>query len=85
MFRAMGTVKIVMSGNRQPVSSEPSSQLKGSTQKFSMKYASIEVIERTKAKLCVCCGGWDIGNGYLLKSQLFGNSCLDRNASEISA
>ncbi len=85
MFRAMGTVKIVMSGNRQPVSSEPSSQLKGSTQKSSMKYASIEVIERTKAKLCVCCGGWDIGNGYLLKSQLSGNSCLDRNASEISA
>lgn len=89
MFRAMGTVEIVMSGNRQPVSLEPSSQLKGSTRKFSMKYASIEVKERTRAKLCLCCGGWDIGNGYLMKSQLSCNSCLDSStvdkASEINA
>lgn len=89
MFRAMGTVETVMSGNRQPVSLETSSQLKESTRKFSMKYASIEVKERTRAKLCVCCGGWDIGNGYLMKSQLSCNSCLDCStvdkASEIHA
>jgi len=58
MFRAMGTGEIVMSGNRQPVSLEPSSQLKGSTRKFAMKYASIEGKERTRTKLCLL---WGVG------------------------
>lgn len=79
-----GTVEIVVSGNRQPVSRLRNSKEAGKKVLHEICINRSEG-KRTKAKLCVCCGGWDIGNGYLLKSQLSGNSCLDCAASEVNA